>query len=945
MRQGPTAVRATAAARRRADLLERAELRRHEIAVDLDTSQEVLARARSFTRKYEGVTAERAEAQSFWNDLLAVFEIDRRAAGAIFDHPAKRLDTGGSGFVDFFWPGVLVAEHKSAGKDFTNALAQADAYELDPSDAPRLTVVCDFARFLLRDNHTGRTVEFELSDFPSRLGWFGPLVQNELTELAPQRPVDVKAAETMAGLHDELRAAGYSGHNLRVLMTRLLFCFFADDAQIWPHGKFDAYLRGTPASLAGPALAQLFDVLNTPVGNRSPHLDDALATFPYVNGGLFAEPLPIVSLSQQLLDVLIPASEDIDWSAVSPAVFGAMFQGVMDAQERRDLGAHYTSEENILRVIEPVFLDDLYSRIEAATTVPELEIVWEEMAQMVILDPAAGCGNFLVVAYRELRRTERRLMNRIRDLALNDDRYAKRFPWVSGQRYIDSSVATKLSLNQFYGIEIDEWPAQIALVAMWLTDHLANMELEEQFGGHQTRLPLLESAHITVGNSLRIDWLDSMGVRATHIIGNPPFLGRHLRDDEQNADMKLIWGKMRGAGNIDYVTCWFKKAAEYIDGTDTRVAFVATNSISQGEQPSVLWSFLYDLNVHIDFAHRPFNWTNEARGRAAVHVVIVGFSQGQKTGTKPVWEYPDINGEGVPIEVETINPYLAGGPEITVTSRTEPLVEDAQEMRFGSMPHDGGHLLLDPGEAEEVRSTDPIASKYLRPLIGARELIQGKERWCLWLPEAPPEDVRNSTAIRSRAAEVKKVRLASPDPSAVTAASTPTLFKYDRQPRQRYLAVPRVSSERREYLPLAFQDPEVIATDALLTIDRASLSTFAVMASRVFTVWNKAVSGRLKSDCRISAEITYNNLPWPAISEANRSELDGAAQAVLDARDAHESATLADLYDPLSTPKDLSLAHRRLDRMVLALYGLDAAVTDAEILTALFSRYLELTAG
>jgi hypothetical protein len=935
--------RITAAERRRADLLERAEKRRHEIAVALDSSQEVLARARAFTRKYEGVTAERAEAQSFWNDLLAVFEINRRAVGALFDHPARRVDTGGNGFVDFFWPGVLLAEHKSAGKDFTSALAQADAYELSPGEAPRLTVVCDFARFLLRDNHTGRSIEFDLKDFPNRLGWFGPLVKDELTELAPQRPVDVKAAETMAGLHDELRAAGYSGHNLRVLMTRLLFCFFADDAQIWPHGKFDSYLRATPAALAGPALAQLFDVLNTPVAERSSLLDASLATFPYVNGGLFAEVLPIVSLSQELLDVLIPASEDIDWSAVSPAVFGAMFQGVMDAQERRDLGAHYTSEENILRVIEPLFLDDLYGRIEGATTVPELEAIWEEMSQMVLLDPAAGCGNFLVVAYRELRRAERRLMDRLRELARDDARYAKRFPWVSGQRYIDSSAASRLSVSQFHGFEIEEWPAQIALVAMWLTDHLANMELEEQFGGHQTRLPLLESARVVVGNALRLDWLEAMGVQATHVIGNPPFLGRHLRDDEQNTDMQLIWGKTRGAGNIDYVTCWFKKAADYVDGTDTRVALVATNSISQGEQPAVLWSYLYDADMHIDFAHRPFNWTNEARGRAAVHVVIVGFSQGRKGGTKTIWEYPDINAAGIPIEVETINPYLAGGPEILVSSRTRPLVSSAQQMRFGSMPHDGGHLLLSPAEAAEVRENDPIAAPYLRPLIGAQELIQGRERWCLWLPDASPEDIRRSPSIRERAAEVKAVRLASPDPSAVSAAATPTLFKYDRQPKSRYLAVPRVSSERREYLPLAFREPIVIATDALLTIDEATTATFALMASKVFTVWNKSVSGRLKSDCRISAEITYNNFPWAAMTDAQRSELEAAAQGVLDARAAHPTATLADLYDPLSMPKDLTLAHRRLDRTVMSLYGLGSAATDADVLTALFARYLELT--
>jgi hypothetical protein len=446
-----------------------------------------------------------------------------------------------------------------------------------------------------------------------------------------------------------------------------------------------------------------------------------------------------------------------------------------------------------------------------------------------------------------------------------------------------------------------------------------------------------------VGNALDMDWVAEIGVMPTHIIGNPPFIGRHLRDDSQNADMKLIWGKTRGAGNIDYVTCWFKKAAELVADTDTRVAFVATNSISQGEQPSVLWGTLYDLGMHIDFAHRPFNWTNEARGRAAVHVVIVGFSQRGATASRTIWEYPDINGAGIPIEVPSISPYLAGGPEVVISSRTKPLVTSAQQMRFGSMPHDGGHLLLSPTEAAEVRASDPVASKYLLPLIGAQELIQGKERWCLWMKDAAPQDIRTSPTIRERAAAVKAVRLASPDPSAVAAAATPTLFKYDRQPTSRYLAVPSVSSERREYLPLAFREPTVIATNLLLTIDNASLATFAVMASKVFTVWNKAVSGRLKSDCRISAEITYNNFPWAELDAQQQADIEAAADGVLQARAEHPEATLADLYDPLSMPKNLAKAHQRLDAAVLKNYGLDARATDAEILSALFERYLALT--
>ncbi len=938
--------RVSAADKRRADLLKRAEQRRHDIAVELDNSQEVLTRARTFVRKYDDITVERAEAQSFWNDLLAVFGIDRRAAGVEFEWPARRIDTGGMGRIDVYWPRMMLAEHKSAGQKFDAALAQADAYEIDESDAPRLTVVCDFVRFFIRDNHTGRSTEFDLSDLPDKLGWFGPLVHDELTELSPQRPVDVKAAEKMAALHDELRAAGYTGHNLRVLMTRLLFCFFADDARIWPHGKLDTYLRSAPPQFAGAALAQLFEVLNTPPDERSAMLADDLATFPYVNGGLFAENLPITNLNADLLDTLVATSEEVDWSAVSPAVFGAMFQGVMDAVERHDLGAHYTSEENILRVIEPLFLDDLYQDIERATTVAALERIWQRMARLRFLDPAAGCGNFLVVSYREMRRVERHLMDKLRTLAKGDPRHVKNYPWVQGQRYLDNAAATRLRVSQFYGIEIDEWPANIAQVAMWLTDHLANMELEDQFGGHQTRLPLVDTAHIAVGNALRMDWNDVLGDdRADYILGNPPFLGSNMQDTEQKADVKAVWGGGRGTGTLDYVTCWFKKAAEYIDGTDTRVAFVATNSVTQGEQPAVIWTPLYEADMHIDFAHRSFRWTNEARGKAAVHVVIIGFSQGKKPGTKSLWTYPDVNAAGVLTHVPTINAYLVPAAEVLIKNRRQPLAgKVVQEMSAGAKATDGGHLFLTTDEANEVRVSDPVAAQYLRRVIGAQELIQGGERWCLWLVDVSPEVIRSSPVLRDRAAKVRAMREASTKAATVESAKTPTLFQeHWKQPSTTYLAVPSVSSSSRRYTPVAQMAADVIATNLLLAIPGADLVTLGVLSSYVFTVWNAAVSGRLKSDYRVSAEVTYNNFPWPEMDEAGRQAVTTAAQAVLTARAAHPNATLADLYDPLTMPANLVKAHKQLDRAVLSLYGMTRSPSDADILAKLFERYVELT--
>lgn len=930
----------TAAERRLTELLERAEKRRHEIAVALDSSQEALAKAREFTRSYEGISGERSEAQSFWNDFLQVFSIRRRDVGAEFEYGARRADTGNIGGVDFFWPGVMLVEHKSRGKDFADALEQADRYEIPGDLRPRLTVICDFARLFVRDNHTGRSTEFDLKELPNHLGWFGPLVHDELTELAPQRPVDVHAAETMSDLHDALRASGYSGHQLRVLMTRLLFCFFADDAQIWPHGQFDRYLRGAPAAYAGPALSQLFYVLNTEPSKREAMLDPSVAIFPYVNGGLFEERLPIPSLSQELLDVLIPASEDIDWSAVSPAVFGAMFQGVMDSVERRDLGAHYTSEQNILRVIEPLFLDGLYRRIDEAGSVPQLEALWNEMAAMRFLDPAAGCGNFLVVAYRELRRAERHLMQRLKVLAQDDDRYMKRHPWVSGQRYIDSAVATRLSVSQFYGIEIDEWPARIAQVAMWLTDHLANMELEEQFGGYQTRLPLIDTAHIVIGNALRMSWEEVLGgEQATYIFGNPPFLGHAMRDAEQIADMNHVWGNTRNANALDYVACWFKLAAEYANTSDTKIAFVSTNSLAQGEQPPVLWDYLSSLDMHIDFAHRSFNWRNEARGRAAVHVIITGFSQGKTENPKTLWVYDDINGAGTPTQVSVINGYLAAAGELLVRNRRTPLTKTAQPMQFGSMPNDGGNLLLTAEEARALRETDEVAASYLRRFLGSREHIHSIERYCLWLVDATPGDIRRSPELRTRIQAVHAARSSSTRAATRALADTPSLFGEIRQPGSRYLLVPSTSSSTRRYIPVALVDPEVIASNATLTIDNADLTTFGMLSSSAFTAWTATVGGRMKSDFRISAEIVYNNFPWPPLTEAQRKELEAFAQQVIDIRASIESATLADLYDPLGMPPALVKAHRELDRCVASLYGLAGGATEADLLQALFTQY------
>lgn len=928
----------TAASVRRKELLKQAEREREQVAHRLQRSERHLQQARQFTRKYENITTERAEAQSFWNDFLNVFDQDRRVVGVEFEKPARRTDTGGPGRIDAFWKGVFLAEHKSKGKNLEEALQQADAYELTEEEYPRLTVVCDFATFLIRDNHTGKKHKFALKDLPENLSWFGPLTHDELQILKSQTPVNIHATEIMSELHEELSIAGYNEHELRTLMTRLLFCYFADDSGIWKHGQLDNLLHNTVPLTAGAILTQLFNVLNTPPDKRPTTLDPSLAQFPYVNGGLFEEQLPAISFNQKLLTKLTEASENVDWSKVSPAIFGAMFQGIMNRKQRHDLGAHYTSEENILKVIEPLFLNELYEQISTAQNVKELEKIWHNMSTWKFLDPAAGCGNFLVVSYRELRRAERYLMETMRELGKDDPRTVQRHPWIGGQNFLDTGAATLLSVEQFYAIEIDSWPAQIAQVAMWLTNHLANLEMEEEFGSSQASIPLIQSPHIIVENALRIDWNTVLPAsEVTYILGNPPFLGSRVRNTEQRADMKNIWGK---ANTLDYVTCWFKKAADY-SNYSTKIAFVSTNSITQGEQASILWKYLKSKGCSIDFAYRTFPWGNEASGKAAVHVVIVGYFKGRIKRRK-LYSYDLDEKIFIGEPVENINAYLIAAPDIEVQSRSIQISPDAPQMCSGNTPRDGGYLSkLSEEEAEYIKNSDNIAAKYLREIYGAKEHVQGTKRWCLWLVDAPPQDIRMSPEINNRVQQVREERRGKSS-SKGKAVNTPTLFAQIQQPKNNFVMIPSVSSENREYIPISFYTPEAIVTNAVFYIEDIPLYYFGILISKVFTTWVRNISSKMKSDFQISSNFLYNNFPFSELSLEQIQKMDIIAQKVLDIRGRYSESSLADLYDPLSMPKDLRDAHNELDRLVLSTYGLKSSSSEAEILATLFTRYQEL---
>lgn len=900
---------------------------------------QIRADATQFAARWVDETDENAGAQAFWTEFLAIFGIDRKRV-ATFEARAQRTTTGGRGRIDLFWPGVLAVEHKSAGKDLDAAEQQCLDYldGMDDSQFPGWVITSDFARIRVRDlGGDNIPYEFPLTDLPKEIDRFGFIAGYSNRKLSKEREheVDIAAARLMGSLYEQIADTGFNDHEVSVFLVRLLFLLFGDDTGLWERGLFLEFVETRTAadgSDLGPQLTALFQTLDKPVDQRSSSLDDLLARFPYVNGGLFADRFDIPSFNKPIRDTLVAACH-IDWAAIVPAIFGSLFQAIKSKEDRRALGEHYTSERNILKVIRPLFLDDLREQYEKAYhDVRLLERLRSRIGEMTFLDPACGCGNFLVIAYREMRLLELDILRRLRDLTGHD------------QLSLDPTLGLKVSPSQFFGIEFEEWPARIAEVAMFLVDHQMNLALAREFGQAPDRLPISTTATIVNANALTTPWdevLPTMDAN-TRIMGNPPFLGSLMLSPEQKADALHVWGDNKRLGTMDYVTNWFVLASRLSARYGCEVGFVSTNSITQGEQVAALWAELNKSLVSIPFAHQTFAWSNEAAGQAAVHVVIVGLTS-RKPKSARLFTYDDIKGQEAEREVVSINPYLIPGQMVVVGTRTTPLNEGQTQMRFGSMPRDGGHLSkISPQEADEIRRTDPVAARYLHRLIGAEELLNGKERWCLWLLDAEPTDLRTSPVLRERLAAVREMREGSKAASTRKFAETPALFAQLAQPTTRYLAVPRVSSENRKVVPMAMFEPDVIASDALLTISDADLLTFGLLQSVAFNDWNRAVSGRLKSDTRISAEITYHNFPYPLEVEKHRPAIEAAAEAVLDAREAHPGSTLADLYDPLATPKDLLDAHRTLDRAVLTAYRLPADADSTQILSKLFDRYAAL---
>ncbi len=617
-----------------------------------------------------------------------------------------------------------------------------------------------------------------------------------------------------------------------------------------------------------------------------------------------------------------------------PLASGTLFQATKSKEERRTLGEHYTNERDILRVLGPLFLDDLWAEFETAHhDVSRLERLHDKIANIRVLDPACGCGNFLVIAYRELRRLELAVLTRFADIRKDT------------QTQSDVSNMVRVRLSHFYGIEIEEGPARIAETAMFLVDQQANNEFAVTFGNAPDPLPVMNAANITVGNALRIDWESVLPAsECSYIVGNPPFGGSTYQQAGQRADTRHVWGDISGAGLMDYVTNWFILASRYISGRTIRAALVSTNSVTQGTHPPILWPVLTELGIGIDFAHQSFDWKSEAQSGAGVHVVIIGFSSLPKPASRSLWVYQNKKSEPLELKAKNINGYLLDGPDVLIKSRRIPLQPTTPKIDNGSKPTDGGYLSdISTEDVERIRSSDPVAAKYLRRMVGGRELINQGSRWCLWLVDAEPSEMRASPEILKRVATVRSLREKSNKKQTRNDAATPHLFQENRQPSSTYIAVPRITSENRDYVPITFLTKDVIINDKVSYVADGELWLFGLLMSRTFNIWNKAISGRTRNDTVISNTITYNNFPWPE-NPKNKAAVEGAAQSILDAREKYPTLSLADLYDQRSMPKDLVDAHNTNDRLVLDAYGLNSAATEADVLANLFARYADLTA-
>lgn len=891
---------------------------------------EIETRAVAFSARWRDKTRkEKQYAQLFEREFVNIFGVGSLEGIHEFE---VTMPNGRPNYIDYLLPGKLLIEMKSPGESLAAGYSQAMSYvrALKHEEQPVLVMVSDFNQievYNLQKKHPYKP--FKVSQLKRRTRIFGLLAgygtdSDESTEIE----LNTSASYKMARIHDALRQNGYTGHHLEVFLVRLLFCLFADDTGIFEKDSFQQYITASKedGSDLSARLNELFWILNTPEDQRMKTLSPELARFRYINGTIFEAALPPASFDHRMRSALIEVSREFDWTQISPAIFGAMFQGVMDQEARRALGAHYTSTENILKVIRPLFLDALYDEFEASkSTTRELKAFQDKLASLTFLDPACGSGNFLIITYQELRKLEFEVMKLLYE--------GHQMAWVD--------TLIKVKPGQFYGIEIEDFPCQVAQLSMLLMKHLMDAEVGEYFGINVIDFPIRDTAHIVHANALQIDWNTVVPAEELdYIIGNPPFLGYSNQDPAQKQDILSIFldstGKpIRSAGKIDFVAAWYYKAAQIMQKTQVRTAFVSTNSITQGDQVAPIWGTIMPMfDIKIDFAWRTFKWGNDARANAAVHCVIIGVSSNQVNSSKTIFT------EDGAIPATHINPYLLDANDVFLTSRSRPLM-DVPPMLTGNRPVDGGHLIIEANEYQDFIEKEPGALPYIKRLVGSREYINGLNRYCLWLVDISPRELRKMPLVLERVEQVRKTRAASKDAGARKLADTPTMFRETINP-ETAIIVPLTSSENRRYIPMGFIDASVIVNNSVTIIPDANLYHFGVLTSNAHMAWMRTVAGRLKSDYRYSKDIVYNNFVWPDCSPEQAAHIAHTAQGILDARAKYPDETLADLYDDTVMPPDLRRAHQDNDRAVWEAYGRAWPISDESACVAhLMTLYQE----
>ena len=969
-----------------------------------DKQQAIAAAA--FAERWKGRGYERGESQLFWADLLTnVFGVEDLPSFIRYEERVSSM-VDSTNFIDGHIPTTKVLiEQKSLGKDLRKAIPQSDGSVLNPfqqakkyvanmplSQHPRWIVTCNFSEFLVYDMEqpNGEPEQIFLKDLGKEYHRLQFLVDVKSEHLSKEMQVSMKAGEIVGKIYDALLKQ-YDDNSpevlrwLNILCVRIVFCLYAEDAGVFRHDQFHDFLANYEARDMRRALADLFVILNTPLEKRSRYIADDLSAFPYTNGGLFEEEIEIPQFTDELKQTLLQnASLDFDWSEISPTIFGAVFESTLNPETRRSGGMHYTSIENIHKVIDPLFLNDLRNELDGVleekvekTRLRRLDEYQNKLASLTFLDPACGSGNFLTETFLSLRRLENEVIR---------ERY-------HGQITLGGIInPIKVNIHQFYGIEINDFAVTVATTALWISEAQMLNETERIIQHDIDFLPLKSYANIKEGNALRVPWdeweidekhpsivanevfvyvqkednnpiasdvqvtYDTVDVYARkaitesgpkekqtrkvqfdYIMGNPPFVGARLMSESQKADVMEIFSNVKGAGNIDYVGCWFVKAKNLMKGAHSKAALVSTNSITQGEQTALLWKPLIEDGIRINFAYRTFRWDSESSLKAHVHCVIIGFSYGDNK-EKIIY----LN-ESQIINAKNINPYLMDAPNVFIESRKKPIC-NVKEMVFGSMPNDGGNFILSEEEAAEIIKNEPLAEKYIKLFLGAEEFINNKKRYCLWLKNAEPGELRKMRLVAERVENVRKVRSESKREATKRLADIPWLFGEIRQPEKgTYLLVPRVSSEKRRYIPVGFLPNDVIASDATQIIPEAGLYEFGIMTSNVHNAWMRVVSGRLEMRYRYSANIVYNNFPWCNPTPAQKAVIEKTAQAILDARDKHSQSSLADLYDETFMPADLRHAHQENDRAVMAAYGFDIKMTESQCVSELFMLYQAMT--